>query len=118
MRFQFIVMNKHNTGGTAVGTGLNTKKGGPRRGLGELVLPENEPGSSIMPSSNLWLDVMNRKIEVHEGIINLLQQKNSGGWRCRKKMNLRARVAAPVLARILRRGEGCRPPLEPTWLGW
>ena len=22
---------------------------GPRRGLGELILPENEPGSSIMP---------------------------------------------------------------------
>ncbi|CAN1751292.1 Fumarate hydratase 1, mitochondrial [Linum perenne] len=70
-------------GGTAVGTGLNTKKGfqaahdafvecsgalntlatslmkiandirllgsGPRCGLGELILPENEPGSSIMP---------------------------------------------------------------------
>ncbi|XP_021902274.1 fumarate hydratase 1, mitochondrial-like [Carica papaya] len=45
-------------GGTAVGTGLNTKKGlrmisvlgsGPRCGLGELVIPENEPGSSIMP---------------------------------------------------------------------
>ena len=54
-------------GGTAVGTGLNAPVGfaemvadkiaqdirflgsGPRSGLGELALPENEPGSSIMP---------------------------------------------------------------------
>ncbi|CAI0376272.1 unnamed protein product [Linum tenue] len=76
-------MYKLAQGGTAVGTGLNTKRGGhaahdafvecsgalntiatslmkiandirflgsgPRCGLGELVLPENEPGSSIMP---------------------------------------------------------------------
>ena len=42
-------------GGTAVGTGLNSHPdvrwlaSGPRCGLGELILPENEPGSSIMP---------------------------------------------------------------------
>ncbi|XP_025831936.1 fumarate hydratase, mitochondrial-like isoform X2 [Agrilus planipennis] len=37
-------------GGTAVGTGLNTfLASGPRCGIGELILPENEPGSSIMP---------------------------------------------------------------------
>merc|ERR1712038_585855 len=63
------------SGGTAVGTGLNTRIGfaekvasecsnikiandlrflasGPRCGLGELSLPENEPGSSIMPGNN------------------------------------------------------------------
>lgn len=26
---------------------------GPRSGLGELILPENEPGSSIMPGEHL-----------------------------------------------------------------
>jgi aspartate ammonia-lyase len=28
---------------------------GPRCGLGELILPENEPGSSIMPVNRLFL---------------------------------------------------------------
>lgn len=31
---------------------------GPRCGLGELILPENEPGSSIMPVNSLFLLIL------------------------------------------------------------
>lgn len=33
---------------------------GPRSGLGELILPENEPGSSIMPGNreNIWIKIV------------------------------------------------------------
>ena len=35
-----------------IGNDLRMLSSGPRSGLGELVLPENEPGSSIMPGKN------------------------------------------------------------------
>lgn len=39
-----------------------TKKGsGPRCGFGELILPENEPGSSIMPGKVKNLSFFSRK---------------------------------------------------------
>lgn len=34
---------------------------GPRSGLGELILPENEPGSSIMPGKPLYMYILMRQ---------------------------------------------------------
>ena len=39
---------------------------GPRCGLGEIRIPENEPGSSIMPNSDKQLDLLGKRFIVFE----------------------------------------------------
>jgi fumarate hydratase class II len=81
---------------------------GPRSGLGELILPENEPGSSIMPGkvnptqceamTMLCAQVMGNNVAV-----------TVGGSNGHFELNVfRPLVAANVLKSIKLLGDGCR----------
>ncbi|OIT08115.1 fumarate hydratase 1, mitochondrial [Nicotiana attenuata] len=50
-----------------VGNDIRFLGSGPRCGLGELILPENEPGSSIMPGKGILLSVMGNHVAVTIG---------------------------------------------------
>jgi len=46
---------------------------GPRCGLGELLLPENEPGSSIMPGKSIWKSLLTcRSQKIGTAVVSLL----------------------------------------------
>lgn len=45
-----------------IGNDLRLLASGPRCGLGELILPENEPGSSIMPGNQNLITCKNHHV--------------------------------------------------------
>jgi fumarate hydratase, class II len=47
--FAHVALNSMATGLFKIANDIRLLGSGPRSGLGELILPENEPGSSIMP---------------------------------------------------------------------